>query len=85
MTYRYSVSWESDTLPVKTVTGTLDATDLADANRRACFRAEKERGARGRFRSLVVVVEELSEVAAKSPNKTKGPRAPLVADGPSVA
>jgi len=76
MNYRYAVSFESDTAPVDTHRGEVEAADVADAVKRAVFRAESARpNKRLRFRSVCVVLEELAAVSEKTANKIKGSRA----------
>lgn len=85
MKFWYSVSVESDSQPVETVRGELEATDAEDAAKRGLFRASAARVGKWRYRSLVVVVEDFAESGAKKPNKTKGPRASISVDLPSDA
>jgi hypothetical protein len=83
MKFRYAVSFESDTLPVETFRGEVESADIADAVRRAVFRAENDRpNKRLRFRSVVVVVEEFAAARQKRTNEIKGPREDASPDGP---
>ncbi len=70
MPFFYAVSFEHDTQPVETIRGEVEATDAGEAVKRAVFRAEKARVGKWKFRSLVVVVEELSGRGTKDANKT---------------
>jgi hypothetical protein len=64
MRYRYSVSFESDTLPVETVRGEFEAgggdSSLRQGAREACAHWPKGR----KFRSVVIVVERLETAEA---------------------
>ena len=64
MRYRYSVSFESDTLPVETVRGEFEAgggdSSLRQGAREACAHWPKGR----KFRSVVIVVERLEAAEA---------------------
>ncbi|HMF11590.1 MAG TPA: hypothetical protein VKE94_04770 [Gemmataceae bacterium] len=59
MRFRYVVSYESDTQPVETLRGELDARDARQAALRG-GRLASARWPKGRhFRSVVIVVERL--------------------------
>jgi len=75
-TFRYSVSFESDLAPVDTARGEVHTDDADDAIRRAVFRAFGERTSKVKFRSVVVVVEDLAAVREKTANKIKGSSEP---------
>ena len=62
MRYTYSVSYESDSQPVETVRGELEAEDPKSATVRAARAANTRRPKGRQFRSWVIVVERL-EVA----------------------
>jgi hypothetical protein len=72
MTYRYAVTYESDTQPPETIRGEADAVDLEDAIKRAVFRADKQRRGMWKPRSLSVVVEGLSVTIQKPLNVSGG-------------
>ena len=57
MTWNYSVSFESETNPVKTFKGSVDGA-FPTASRRAAMDAKKQAGKGLRFRSMVVVLEK---------------------------
>jgi hypothetical protein len=81
--FRHTVSFESDTQPVETVRGEMEARDLDDAVKRACFRANNSRAGKWKPRSLVCVVERMEESAPEKPNKT-GPRFGSTQGGRSI-
>ena len=62
MRYRYVFSYESDSQPVETVRGELEAEDPKSATVRAARAANTQRPKGRQFRSWVIVVERL-EVA----------------------
>jgi len=70
MRYGYSVSFESDTLPVETVRGEFEAgggdSSLRQGAREACAQWPKGR----KFRSAVIVAERLEAAEATSPGGT---------------
>ena len=74
-TYRYTVSFESDTMPVDTVRGEVVGSDEEDAVKRALRRAVDVRHKKRRPRSLVVVVEQFTAAEEKAANKI-GPAFP---------
>jgi hypothetical protein len=76
----YAVSFESDIHPVETIRGEVEAPDVEDAVKRACYRAVRARVGKWKCPSLSVVVEELAARAQKSPNKSGGRAATLPAD-----
>ena len=57
--YTYSVSYESDSQPVETVRGELEAEDPKSATVRAARAANTRRPKGRQFRSWVIVVERL--------------------------
>lgn len=57
--YRVSTSFESDLAPIHTVRGIIKARSPKSATSRAAQWANKNRPFRRRFRSWVIVVEDL--------------------------
>jgi len=62
MRFSWVASYESDTQPVETVRGKIEADSSRQALRRAVRRAIKSRPRQRRFRSWVIVIERLDEV-----------------------
>ncbi len=59
--YTASVSFESDTQPVETVRVTVAAAGLSGAFRRAVVEAQAQKPTLNRYRSVVCVLEEVSD------------------------
>ena len=59
MRFRYAVSYESDTSPIETLRGELDARDARQAALRGGREAFKHWPKGRHFRSVVVVIERL--------------------------
>jgi len=70
MRFRYAISYESDTQPVETVRGELDARDGRQAAFRSGRMASRAWPKGRRFRSFVVVVEQLEAEAAEALDET---------------
>ena len=64
MRYRYVFSYESDSQPVETVRGELEAEDPKSATVRAARAANTRRPKGRQFRSWVIVVERLDVAEA---------------------
>lgn len=83
MQFTYAVSFESDTQPVETLRGEVEAIDAEDAIRRGLRRAVDTRTGRGKYRSLVVVVQDLAAAALKMPNVYRAEQRPTQSVAPS--
>jgi len=64
MRFRYAVSYESDTSPIETLRGELDARDARQAALRGGREAFKHWPKGRHFRSVVVVIERLDAAEA---------------------